>query len=51
VIVNGEFSVSVVIARCFEIPTGLLRWKLRFDSSLAPDIAVVVRMDRANCAI
>ena len=50
VIVNGEFSVSVVIARCFETPTGLLRWKLRFDASLAPDITVVVRMDRANRA-
>ena len=50
VIVNGEFSVSVVIARCFETPTGLLRWKLRFDTSLAPDITVVVRMDRANRA-
>ena len=48
VIVNGEFSVSVVIARCFETPAGLLRWKLRFDTSLAPDITVVVRMDRAN---
>src|SRR5690606_7874259 len=50
VIINGEFSVSVVIARCFETPTGLLRWKLRFDTSLAPDITVVVRMDRANRA-
>ncbi len=49
-IVNGEFSVSVVIARCFETPTGLLRWKLRFDASLAPDITVVVRMDRTNRA-
>jgi hypothetical protein len=27
-----------------------LRWKLRFDTSLAPDITVVVRMDRANRA-
>lgn len=50
VIVNDEFSISVVIARCFETPTGLLRWKLRFDSSLAPDITVVVRMDRTNRA-
>lgn len=50
VIVNDEFSISVVIARCFETPTGVLRWKLRFDSSLAPDITVVVRMDRTNRA-
>ncbi|WP_439397068.1 recombinase family protein [Bradyrhizobium sp. PMVTL-01] len=48
VIVNGEFSVSVVIAKSLETPTGLLRWKLRFDTSLAPDITIVVRMDSAN---
>ena len=50
VIVNGEFSLSVVVARCIETPTGLLRWQLRFDTSLAPDITVVVRMDSANRA-
>lgn len=50
VIVNGEFSLSVVVARCIELPTGLLRWNLRFDTSLAPDITVVVRMDSANRA-
>ena len=50
VIVNGEFSLSVVIARCIELPTGLLRWNLRFDTSLAPDITIVVRMDSANRA-
>lgn len=50
VIVNGEFSLSVVIARCVETPAGLLRWKLRFDTSLMPDITIVVRMDRSNSA-
>ena len=50
VIVNGEFSLSVVIARSIQTPTGLLRWKLRFDTSLAPDITIVVRMDSANRA-
>jgi DNA invertase Pin-like site-specific DNA recombinase len=50
VIVNGEFSLSVVVARCIETPTGLLRWQLRFDTSLAPDITIVVRMDSANRA-
>ncbi len=48
VIVNGEFSVSVVIVRCITTPTGLLRWKLRFDTSLMPDITIVVRMDASN---
>lgn len=46
--VNGEFSLSVVIVRCDPTPTGLLRWKLRFDTSLSPDITVVVRMDQCN---
>lgn len=32
VIVNGEFSLSVVVARCIELPTGLRRWNLRFDN-------------------
>jgi len=46
--VNGEFSLSVVIARCKETPTGALRWRLRFDSGLDPDITVAVRMDARN---
>lgn len=50
VIVNGEFSLSMIVARCIETPTGLLRWQLRFDASLAPDITIVVRMDRVNRA-
>ncbi len=50
IIVNGEFSVSLVIARCIETPTGLLRWNLHFDTSLAPDITIVARMDSANRA-
>ncbi|EQB00604.1 hypothetical protein L286_17625 [Sphingobium sp. HDIP04] len=50
VIVNNEFSLGVVVARCVEAPTGLLRWQLRFDTSLAPDITIVVRMDSANRA-
>jgi DNA invertase Pin-like site-specific DNA recombinase len=46
--VNGEFSVSIVIVRCHSTPTGALRWKMRFDTSLLPDITVVVRMDANN---
>lgn len=48
IVVNGEFSLSVVIARCIQTSTGLLRWKLRFDASLAPDITIVVRMNSSN---
>ncbi len=46
--VNGEFSASVVIARCQPTPAGSLRWKIRLDTGLSPDITVAVRMDEAN---
>jgi hypothetical protein len=45
---NNEFSVSLVLARCQEHSTGRYSWKIRFDTSLAPDITVAVRLDRAN---
>lgn len=48
--VNGEFTVSIVIARCRETVTGSLRWHIRFDTGLWPDITVAVRMDEANQA-
>jgi len=47
-VVNGEFSLSVIIARCKETPAGALRWRLRFDTGLDPDISVAVRMDQRN---
>ena len=46
--VNGEFTASLVIARCRRTESGSLRWALRLDSSLAPDITVAARMDTAN---
>jgi DNA invertase Pin-like site-specific DNA recombinase len=42
--INDEFTLSVVIARCLQLTSGAFRWRLRFDTSLAPDITVVVRM-------
>lgn len=49
--VNGEFTVSVCIARCQMTPAGSLRWQIRFDTSLDPDVIVGIRMDRDNAAI
>lgn len=46
--VNGEFTASIVIARCFKTAAGSLRWKLRLDTVLKPDITVAVRMDSSN---
>lgn len=42
--VNGEFTVSVVLARCLRTSGGAFRWRIRFDTSLKPDITVAVRM-------
>lgn len=46
--VNGEFTASVVIVRCGETQAASPRWRIRFDTSLSPDITVAVRMDRSN---
>jgi DNA invertase Pin-like site-specific DNA recombinase len=46
--VNEEFTASIVIVRCRETEAGSLRWHIRFDTGLLPDITVAVRMDRPN---
>ena len=46
--INGEWTVSLVIARCQTTAAGTLRWRVRFDTSLQPDITVAVRMDSSN---
>jgi DNA invertase Pin-like site-specific DNA recombinase len=46
--INGDFSASVVIARCTQTGAGAYRWNIRLDTGLLPDITVVVRMDQAN---
>ena len=46
--INGEFRASIVIVRCQETGAGSLRWNIRFDMGLQPDITVAVRMDRPN---
>lgn len=47
---NEEFSVSLVLSRCQQMGNGRRRWKVRFDTSLAPDITVAVRLDETNQA-
>src|SRR6266478_183032 len=46
--INGEFTASIVLARSFETQAGSLRWQIRFDTGLAPDVTVAVRLDRSN---
>jgi len=48
--VNDEFSTSLVLARCQPHDSGRNHWKVRFDTSLAPDITVAVRLDHENKA-
>jgi len=49
--VNREFTVSLVLSRCKLLDSGSARWKIRFDTSLQPDISVAVRLDRANASV
>lgn len=46
--INREFTASVVIVRCFQTSAGSLRWKVRLDTALNPDITVVARMNEDN---
>jgi DNA invertase Pin-like site-specific DNA recombinase len=46
--VNDEFTTSIVIARCRMTSAGSLRWHIRFETSLCPDLTVAVRMDEEN---
>jgi DNA invertase Pin-like site-specific DNA recombinase len=46
--INGEFTASLVISRCLELPSGARRWNVRVDASLRPHITVAVRMDGPN---
>jgi hypothetical protein len=48
--INGEFTASLVLARCQLHDGNNARWKIRFDTSLVPDITVAVRLDHANRA-
>jgi DNA invertase Pin-like site-specific DNA recombinase len=46
--INDEFTTSIVIARCRETSAGSLRWHVRFEVGLSPDLTVAVRMDDEN---
>lgn len=46
--INAEFTASIVIVRCFQTAAGSLRWKVRLDTALRPDLTVAIRMDADN---
>jgi DNA invertase Pin-like site-specific DNA recombinase len=47
-VVNDEFTVSLVISRCQLTARGSRRWRVRFDVGLRPHLTVAVRMDADN---
>ena len=48
--INGEFTASIIVVRCRATAAGSLRWYIRLDAGLWPDITVAVRMDQPNLA-
>jgi DNA invertase Pin-like site-specific DNA recombinase len=48
--VNGEITISVVIARCCQTASDSYRWRLRFVEDNQPDLTIAVRMDATNQA-
>jgi hypothetical protein len=47
-LVNHEFSASLVLARCRETLTGSHRWFIRLEASLLPDITIAARLAPGN---
>jgi hypothetical protein len=50
-LLNREFSVSLVLARAHTCVEKRVRWRIRFDTSLAPDITVAVRLNQENSGV
>ncbi|MCA3013834.1 MAG: recombinase family protein [Myxococcaceae bacterium] len=48
--VNGMLVISVVIARCQTTLTDAMRWTVRLEEGLQPDLTIAVRMDAPNRA-
>jgi hypothetical protein len=47
-VINGEYTASMVLSRCRQAAGGQLRWMVRIDQTLVPDITILVRMDATN---
>ena len=47
-IINEEFTASLVLSRCKPTAAGSLRWLIRLDQGLAPDITIAARMNANN---
>lgn len=47
-LINQEFSTSLVVSRCYETLSGGHRWLVRLETSLLPDITIVARLAPGN---
>jgi hypothetical protein len=50
-LVNDEWTVSIVLCRCQQSEAGTARWIIRLDEGLKPDITIAVRLDETNVGI
>ncbi|MDO8399378.1 MAG: recombinase family protein [Bradyrhizobium sp.] len=46
--INGGFTVAVVLARALTTTSGSLRWRIRLDTGLLPDMTIAVRLEATN---
>lgn len=46
--INRMFTASLVVARCQETSNQSLRWQIRFETSLLPDITIAARLKPGN---
>lgn len=46
--INNLLKASIAISKCYQSGAGSYSWKVHFDTSLRPDITLVVRMDEKN---
>ncbi len=47
-LINGEYSASMVLSRCRETQTRSLRWLVKLNNRIAPDVTILVRMNPEN---
>ncbi|MBK0095033.1 recombinase family protein [Erwinia sp. S63] len=49
-VINNNLRISVVPSKCKTLQSGNLRWFVRLERSLTPDISIVMRMNAQNSA-
>jgi len=50
-LINRQFTVSLVLARCRETLSGGNRWLIRLEASLLPDVTIAVRLKPGNADV